>query len=69
MLCSRRWSGSLLKNRPPATYVQNRVSWQLELVVRESAVKMSRLCDRCWGEGDSKPQVFGFLLERLDLLV
>src|SRR5439155_26488503 len=25
--------------------------------------------DRCWSEGDSKPQVFGFLLEPLDLLV
>src|SRR3982750_3771849 len=26
-------------------------------------------CNRCWSEGDSKPQVFGFLLELLDLLV
>src|SRR3954465_14755935 len=26
-------------------------------------------CDRCWSEGDSKPQVFGFLLEPLDVLV
>src|SRR3954462_11662342 len=33
------------------------------------ALLRNSACDRCWSEGDSKPQVFGFLLEPLDLLV
>src|SRR3954471_22955339 len=36
--------------------------------VRTSLLRNSP-CDRCWSEGDRKPQVFGFLLEPLDLLV
>src|SRR3982751_1237170 len=39
-----------------------------QVAFRTSLLRNSR-CDRCWSEGDSKPQVFGFLFEPLDLLV
>src|SRR3954466_2268251 len=70
-LARRLWKSECLQPICCSNYIRvvtSNSDWGAKSFVRTSLLRNSP-CDRCWSEGDSKPQVFGFLLEPLDLLV